>query len=75
MTTAVCPLCQQFGTDHHGEGPAPAGPGPRAQCDVTCIDCGSENVSEPDFEGFIDCFDCGAAWIPGRATKGSDCND
>lgn len=35
---------------------------------VKCIDCGTSNVSEPDHEGMIDCFECGAAFIPGVAT-------
>jgi hypothetical protein len=36
---------------------------------MKCIDCNSQRVSEPDHEGFIDCFDCGAAWIPGVAAE------
>lgn len=32
---------------------------------ITCIDCGSRRVSGPDYEGFIDCYACGAAWLPG----------
>ena len=34
---------------------------------MRCIDCDSDNVIGPDFEGVVDCFDCGAAWIPGVA--------
>ena len=30
----------------------------------TIIGCGSVNVSEPDFEGLIDCFDCGIFFNP-----------
>lgn len=39
---------------------------------IKCIDCDSENVSEPDSEGFVDCFDCGAAWIPGHPSLAED---
>lgn len=34
-----------------------------------CIDCDNANVSGPDSEGFYDCHECGAAWIPGVAKK------
>ena len=27
-----------------------------------CPDCGGTHVGGPDFEGFHDCLDCGAAW-------------
>lgn len=35
---------------------------------TTCIDCDSPNVSDPDPAdgGMIDCYTCGAAWIPGK---------
>jgi hypothetical protein len=28
-----------------------------------CPDCGGENLTGPDREGFLDCIDCGAAWL------------
>jgi hypothetical protein len=31
-----------------------------------CPDCQSANMSQPDHEGFVDCFECGAAFIPSR---------
>ena len=34
-----------------------------------CIDCNGANVSGPDDEGFYNCHECGAAWIPGVAKK------
>ena len=33
--------------------------------DDYCPDCGSDALIGPDLEGFMDCMDCGAAWIPG----------
>ena len=35
---------------------------------TACIDCGSTRLDGPDREGFRDCLDCGAAFIPGVAT-------
>lgn len=37
-----------------------------------CIDCDSEDTEGPDFEGFHDCFACGAAWIPGHPSLTED---
>lgn len=34
---------------------------------MACIDCSSSDVEGPDNEGFIDCHNCGAAFIPGVA--------
>lgn len=33
---------------------------------VLCPDCSSANLTGPDDEGFLDCLECGAAWIPGK---------
>jgi ribosomal protein L37AE/L43A len=30
--------------------------------ETECPDCGSTELEGPDFEGFYDCRECGAAW-------------
>lgn len=34
-----------------------------------CPDCAGTDLDGPDFEGFLDCLTCGAAWIPGRVPE------
>lgn len=48
MTTATCPTT-----------PVPYDDDPSD----TLAGCGSTNVSEPDGEGLVDCYDCGI-WFP-----------
>jgi hypothetical protein len=33
-------------------------------CPGKCPDCGGVLMDGPDYEGFMDCRDCGAAWQP-----------